>query len=271
MSAHGVLNGLLGFRHLDTLAAGDSALHRLDARAKLLATLAFIVAVMSCDRHAVAALLPFFVYPVVVVALARLPAAWLLRKLGFVLPVALLIALPNPLFDREVLGQWGGFAITGGWLSLLSIVLRALLATAAALALVATTGFPALSQALGRLGVPQPLVVQLQFLYRYLAVLAEEALRMSAAREQRAGGHALSMRLYGALVGGLLMRTWGRAERIHLAMCARGFEGHWRGARTTRFGLQGWAWLGGWCAVFWALRTQDLAQGLGRAVIGVLR
>lgn len=271
MTAHAVLSGLLGFRRLDALAAGDSPLHRLDARAKLLVTLAFIVAVMSFGRHAVAPLLAFFVFPIAVLARARLPFPFMLHKLAFVLPVALLVGLPNPLFDREVLAHWGSVDVTGGWFGLLSIVLRALLATAAALALVAVTGFPALCQALGRLGLPQPLVVQLLFLYRYLTLLAEEALRMSTARELRSAGRALSMRQYGALVGSLLLRTWGRAERIHLAMCARGFDGRLPGARTSRFGAPEWMYVTGWCVVFVLLRTQDVALLLGAAALGLVR
>jgi len=271
MSTHNVLSGLLGFRHLDALAAGDSPLHRLDARAKVLVTLAFILAVMSVGRHAVAPLVAFIVYPISVLALARLPLAFMLHKLAFALPVALLVGLPNPLLDRQVLMHWGSVEISGGWLSLLSIVLRALLATAAALALVAVTGFPALCQALGRLGLPQPLVVQLLFLYRYLTLLAEEALRMTTARELRSAGRALSMRQYGTLVGSLLLRTWDRAERIHLAMCARGFDGRLPGARASRFGAPEWMYVTGWCVVFVLLRTQDVAHLLGVAALGLVR
>ena len=82
MSAPAVLTSFLDFRLLDLLATGDSALHRLDARAKVLVTLVFIVCTMSFHRYAVAALIPFFVFPMAVVTAARLPIAFLLRKVG---------------------------------------------------------------------------------------------------------------------------------------------------------------------------------------------
>ena len=91
MSAPAVIAGLLDFRRLDLLATGDSALHRLDARAKVLVTLVFIVCTMSFHRYAVASLIPFFVFPLAVATAARLPIAFLLRKVALVLPVALLI------------------------------------------------------------------------------------------------------------------------------------------------------------------------------------
>ena len=270
MSAPAVLTSLLDFRRLDLLATGDSALHRLDARAKVLVTLVFIVCTMSFHRYAVASLIPFFVFPMAVVTAARLPIAFLLRKVALVLPVALLIGLPNPWFDRGTLLQLGGLQISGGWISLLSIVLRSLLAAAAAVVLVAVTGFPAICGALERMGMPRSLAVQLLFLYRYLAVLGEEAVRMTVAREQRGGGHPLSIRLYGTLVGRLLLRTWDRAERIYLAMCARGFTGDFRSGQASRLGGPDIAYMAGWCVLFLLLRTQDVTHWLGTAALGVL-
>lgn len=270
MSVPAVLSSLLDFRRLDLLATGDSALHRLDARAKVLVTLVFIVCAMSFHRYAVASLIPFFVFPMAVVTAARLPIAFLVRKAALVLPVALLIGLPNPWFDRAVLLQLGGLHISGGWISLLSIVLRSLLAAAAAIVLVAVTGFPAICGALERMGMPRPLAVQLLFLYRYLAVLGEEAVRMTVAREQRGGG-PLSIRLYGTLVGRLLLRTWDRAERIYLAMCARGFTGDFRSGQPSRLRRLDFAYVVGWCGLFLLLRTQDVTHRLGTAALGVLR
>jgi cobalt/nickel transport system permease protein len=106
------------------------------------------------------------------------------------------------------------------------------------------------------------------FLYRYLGVLGEEALRMGRAYDLRSNGHSLSIRHYGMLVGRLLVRTWERAERIYLAMCARGFNGDFAGGRETRFGRDEWLFVVAWCAVFAVLRTQDVAHRLGSVVLG---
>jgi len=269
VSAPSVLGSLLDFRRLDHVATGDSAVHRLDARAKVVVTLVFVVCVMSFGRYEIARLLPFFAFPIVVTALARVPAGMVARQALVVVPVAVLIGLPNPLFDRVPLVHLDGLAIAGGWVSMLSIVLRALLAAVASIVLVAVTGFPEICGALERLGMPKPLAVQLLFLYRYLGVLGEEAMRMQAAHELRSNGHALTFRQFGTLAGRLLVRTWERAERIYLAMCARGFTGEFTRGRSTRFGRADWLFVAGWCAVFVLLRTRDLAGWLGAAVLRV--
>jgi cobalt/nickel transport system permease protein len=261
--------GQLDFCGLDLLARGNSAVHRCDARAKILVALVFLVCVMSFERHAIAPLLPYFAFAVVIVAWAGLPPGFVARKAALVLPFALAVGLANPWFERDVVVVAGGASFGAGWLALASIALRSLLAGAAAVVLIAVTGFPTLCAALARLGVPRPFVVQLMFLHRYLVVVGEEAARMAAARVQRSGGHPLSMRGYAALAGHLLLKSLDRAERIHRAMRARGFDG-WYAMRTPgRFGGRDAAVAAAFCALLVLLRRADVVEAIGRAVVGL--
>ena len=260
---------LLDFKRLDLLAMRESAVHRLDARAKVLTTLAYILCVVSFGRYEVAAMLPFLIYPVALLALADLPAGYLARKIAIVTPFALTIGLFNPLFDRQVIVQFGALDIWGGWLSCASIVARALLTTAAAIVLVAVTGFPAICAALERLGMPRVFAVQLLFLYRYIFVLTDEGGRVSRARQLRACGQKRpGLRHFGPLVGHLLLRTWERAERIHMAMLARGFSGEVHARRQGRFGAGDLLFVLGWSALFIALRQYNIPRFLGILLIG---
>ena len=200
---------LLDFRRMDRLAAGDTALHRLDPRAKVLVTLVFIGTVVSFGKYAVTGMIPLVIFPVVMVSLGNLPPGYIAKKIALLCPFALVVGMFNPLFDRTVLVHLGPIDITGGWVSFTSIIIRAILTVGAALILVGVTGFPAICQALERLGVPQLFAVQLLFLYRYIFVLTEEGARASRARELRSfGKKGLGMASFGSLVGHLLLRTW---------------------------------------------------------------
>ena len=255
---------LLDFKRLDLLARQESAIHHLDPRAKVLTTLVFLVCVVSFGRYEVAAMMPFFLYPVALMALAGLPPGYIARKAAVVLPFAVLVGLFNPLFDRQVLLQLGPLDIWGGWISWASIVIRALLTAAAAIVLVAVTGFPAICEALARLGMPRVFSVQLLFLYRYIFVLTDEGGRVARARQLRAcGSTGLGLRHFGPLLGHLLLRTWERAERIHMAMLARGFTGAVHARRQSRFGSRELYFLLGWSSLFIALRLINLPQQLG--------
>ena len=168
--------------YMDTLSQGDTPLHRLDPRAKLITTLVFITVVLSFGKYEIAALIPFFIYPVALVAAGNLPAGHILKKILVVSPFAVLIGAFNPLMDRDILVHIGQMEISGGWVSFLSVLIRFFLTVGAALTLIALTGFTAVCMALEKLGVPQAFVVQLLLLYRYLFVLVDEAARMVRAR-----------------------------------------------------------------------------------------
>jgi len=78
-------------------------------------------------------------------------------------------------------------------------------------------------------------VSQLLFLYRYLFVLMEEAMRVVRARDMRSfGSRGAGPRVYVRIVGTLFLRTVERAERIYGSMLARGFRGEVPSMRRER-------------------------------------
>ena len=255
---------------LELLAARPTALQRLDPRAKLAVTLAFILTVVSFDRYAVGALVPLAAYPVALAALGEIPAGTVRRKLLLGAPFALTLGAFNPLVDRAPVLELGGVAIAGGWVSFTSILLRYALTVGAAVLLVAGTGFHAVCAALAGFGVPQAFTTQLLFLHRYAFVLGEEAARMSQARELRSSGRRAGLASYGPLVGHLLLRALDRAERIHGAMRSRGFDGRLHTLRRLQWTPRDTLFVAGWCAFFALARVVDLPGRLGQVATDLL-
>ena len=253
--------------YMDTLASRQTAVHRLDPRAKLLTTLVFITTVVSFDKYEIAALIPFFIYPVFLCAVGNVPPVYLVKKLILVSPFAVMIGIFNPLIDREILVRLGDLGISGGWISFASILIRFVLTVGAALILIAVTGFYGVCAALEKLGTPRVFVVQLMFLYRYLFVLVDEASRLVRARSLRSfGTGGGGFKTFGSLVGHLLLRTLDRAQRIYLAMCCRGFDGKIHIMKPLKFGLPEIGFISGWLAFFLAMRLYNIPAALGRAV-----
>ncbi len=259
---------LADLRLADTLAARDTALARRDPRAKVVATLAFLVAVVSFDRYSVAALLPFALYPVALVTMGEVPWRWLARKLAIAAPFAILVGIANPLLDRAPMAIAGDASLAAGWVSFASILVRFALTVSAALAVIAGTGMHALCAGLAALGTPRVFTAQLLFLWRYAFVLGGEGARMATAREARGGRGSPSLAVYGSLAGHLLLRAFERAERIHRAMLARGFDGEIRSLRELRWTGRDTAFVVGWSAFFAIARIVDLPLALGRLLTG---
>ena len=236
--------------YLDQYLDLDSVVHRLDGRAKLLATIAFVLACTLTPAGRWAAFAALALLWVMIAALARVPHGLLLRRGLVALPFALaaitlLFTRPGVPWWTLAIGPWRLSISDAGVIAFVSVMLKSWLSVLMALLLTATTSYPALMQALRQVGTPTLLVAIISFLYRYLFVLADEAQRLLRAREARsarpagtrAGGSiAWRARVAGGLVGNLFLRSYARSERIYQAMVSRGYRGELRALARGRFG-----------------------------------
>jgi cobalt/nickel transport system permease protein len=220
----------------DQYRSGSSLIHRLDPRIKTLCALAFIL---------VASLLPagrwlhyglLLSVPWVGAIVSGLGAGYLLKRSFIALPFALAaITLPFTVPGDPISLPIPGVTVSAEGLErFLSIVIKSWISVQMAILLVATTAFPDLLWGLRALGVPRILVSTVGLMYRYIFVLADEAMRLTRARAARSGalegrpaGGSIAWRgrVTGGLVGNLALRSFERSERIYDAMAARGYTG----------------------------------------------
>lgn len=256
-------------RHLDELAAGSTAIHHLHPGIKLVTLLVFLVVTASFPKYETVSMLPLFVFPVVLISLGNVPWGLIAKRLLWGLPFVLFIGLFNPLFDQTPMPLFGATTVSGGVMSFISILLRFCLAVLAVLALIATTGVDALGAAMRGLKIPQVVVIQFLFMYRYLYVLMDEMARTLRAHALRSPNQkGVRLKTWGSLSGLLLMRTLDRAERIHQAMLCRGFDGEIRLSRTTGIRPADWGFLTAWTALFLIVRMNNIPQWLGALLTG---
>lgn len=256
-------NAYFNLGYLDTLSYQDTVIHRLDPRTKLSATVLFIVTVVSFPKHEVAGLFPFFFFPVLFFSLGDIPVKFIMKKVLLVSFFAFFIGIFNPLFDRQPMYVFYGVTVSGGWVSFLSIMLKFFLTITSALLLIATTSFPGICRALQKFGIPDIFISQLLFLYRYIFVLVEEAMKVVRARDMRSfGKRGKEIKAFTGIVGTLFLRTVERAERIYLAMLSRGFSGTLHTIKP--YGLTGAD------AIFLALTFTALCLFRGHDVVGAM-
>jgi cobalt/nickel transport system permease protein len=166
--------------------------------------------------------------------MARLPMGFVFSRALLVLPFVGMVAVFLPFTKgQEIVWCWKSLGICvyqEGIDSALTILIKGCLAIVSVAWLVFTTPFNRLLQAMRALKIPQVVVAVLAFLFRYLDIMADESLRIRRARIARSAGKKLrwSARSTGGLVGILFLRALDRAERVHRAMCARGFDGEMR-------------------------------------------
>ncbi len=263
-----IVNAMYNIRQFDELARRDSLIHRMHPLAKLLATLVYTVLLVSYDKYATIALLPFVFFPVYVAAAAKIPLEPLLKRLLYIEPMIVGIGLLNPLFDHGTVVVLG-YAISSGWLIFLSIFLKGTLAVTSALLLIATTGMDGVALSLRKLMVPKIFVLQMMLTYRYISVLLEEAARTVQAYDLRAfSSQRLKREVWGPLLGQILIRTMDRAQRIYDAMCLRGFSGEYCIGKAARPGWKDIIYVMTWGVLSAAFRGINLPLWLGNLLTG---
>lgn len=271
MATGGVEIALGRLGSLDELAARDTPAARLDPRAKLAVTVAFVIVVASFGRLELGRLAPLAVIPLALAALGDVPWRPILVRLALASPLALGVAAFEPFLDRSPAFAVGGVTVSRGDVAFLVILGKFALSLGAALLLVATTRFDDVCQAAGRLRTPRILVAQASLTYRYLFVLGDEAARMLRAHALRSPeAPRPRLRTASTLLGQLLVRATARAERIHVAMRCRGFDGRMPARETWRLRRADAVFLSGAAIVLLAARALDVPGLVGAALSGIL-
>jgi cobalt/nickel transport system permease protein len=238
---------------LDRYIPRSSPVHAAEPRLKLILVVGFILSISLLPIGSFVALGIAFCALTVLSIVARLGPFRLVKGAFVALPF-LLAAFPliftktgDPIGDIDL----GLFTLTvsgEGLRQFATIAFKSWVSVQAALLLTFTTPFPEIVEALRRLRVPKLMVAIISFMYRYLAVLTDEATRMLRARSARAasidgqpkGSLTWRAKVVGSMVGSLFLRAYERSERIYAAMQSRGFTGELRFLDTRAFVRGDW-------------------------------
>ena len=143
---------------MDELAAQDSPIHRLCPTAKLLTTIAYILLVVSFPKYDLSGLIVMLLWPVLLFQFSGIPVHLCFYKLRIVLPLVMAVGLFNPIFDRQILVRIGTVGVSGGVISMLTLMMKGVFCLMASFLLMATTPIDSLCAALRRLHVPGMIV-----------------------------------------------------------------------------------------------------------------
>jgi len=243
---------------------GDSPLHRLDPRTKILFVSVYLPLVLLADSAADLALLSAVALGGAL--LSRISPGVLYGMLKPLLFLIALTALFHLMFTRggDVVWQWGPLALheagvkQAAWTAarFFLMVLTASLLPLTTAPLVLTDGLERLLSPLRRLGIPvHELALMMSITLRFIPTVQEEAEKIRLAQRARGGGldrGSLFRRLKHAvsLLIPLFVSAIRRAEELAVSMesrCWRGGEGRTRlrELRLSRLDAALWALLAG--------------------------
>jgi cobalt/nickel transport system permease protein len=247
----------------ETFTYGDSPIHRLDPRLKIVfaTVFSFTVAVSEGFDTLTAALTASSL----LVALGRFKSSQVAKRLFVVNGLILFLWLIIPwTFKGEPLFRIGPLTVTQeGVLLAARISIKSNAIVLAFIALVASTSITKLGHALDCLRLPAKIVHLLLMTYRYIFVILDEYERLvRSARirgfEPRTNMH--TYKTYAYLIGMLFVRAAARAERVQQAMLCRGFKGKYYCLSRFSFSRLDWIALALMGAVVTSLIVIEWAQ-----------
>ena len=253
---------------MDELAAMRSPVHRLHPGAKLITTIAYIMITLSFGKYDLPGLVPMVLWPAMMFSLSGVKVRTCFYKLRIVLPLVMAVGLFNPFFDWQTILTIGNIAISGGVISMITLMLKGVFSLMASFLLMATTKIDSLCAALRKLHVPAILVSLLQLTYRYVGVMTEELAVMTDAYHLRAPGQkGIHISAWGSFLGQLLLRSMDRAQELYSSMILRGYHEHFHYADIDRFRGRDALYMLVSVLLFVLLRYGNISQLVGGLVV----
>ncbi len=255
---------IIKINSLEELSFKDTLIHRLHPIVKLLTTVIYLITVISFPDYEVSGLISLAFFPVLCMVLGEIPLRPLLGRMLIALPFTFFAGASNLFINRQEVFRIGDLIITEGVLSFGSIMIKTVLTVTSILILIATTSMKELLQVLIQFRLPSIMILQLTMTFRYLELLANEALVMYHAYILRTPGEkGIRLKDMGAFLGQLLLRSFGRAERVYYAMKCRGFEGEIRFSEHRKLKTSDWIYLLLLSAVLILLRCFNISKMIG--------
>ena len=208
-------------------------------------------------------------YPVLLFQAADIPVRTCFYKLRVVLPLVCAVGLVNPFLDKTALLQLGNLTVTGGMVSMLTLMMKGVFSLMASFLLIATTPIDSLCAALRKLHVPSVLTTLLLLTYRYIGLMLEQAAIMTESYKLRAPGQkGIHISAWGSFLGQLLLRSMDRAEELYSSMRLRGFQGEFFYAQVLPCKLSGIVYTVVCVAALVTARLVPITSLLGSLFVG---
>ena len=214
--------------HLEEFSEGSSFLHRADPRLKIVVFSIF--SVLCATATGLKTPLFYLIYSLSLLLIADLKMKPLLaRILGanlFILFIWIFIPISHP-GNPYILA--GIFKISQeGVKYALSITIKCNAIIIATITLLSTSPVFSLTHGMLHFKVPKRLVTIFFLCYRYLTIIHEEYLKIKRAAGIRGFTPKTNLhtyKTYAYMIGGMLIKSYERAEEIYKSMLCRGFQG----------------------------------------------
>jgi cobalt/nickel transport system permease protein len=226
--------------YIEKSAYRDSPVHRLDARVKILAAFALIIAMVAIPYSPVVFPIGciFFLFFTMLWGFSRLPVGIYLKRLLMVLPFGIFIIFFQIFFTNRYYPVFHvianlpfGIHIYAESVEFSAILLvKFVVCVSAIILLSSTTKLQDMLEGAGRMGLPAEFALTLAMMIRYLFVFGYIYRKVNEALITRcfdpfnnALPYRYRLRQLGYTIGTIFIRSYEQGERVYTSMLCRGY------------------------------------------------
>ncbi|MFQ6072997.1 MAG: cobalt ECF transporter T component CbiQ [Methanosarcinales archaeon] len=208
---------------------GDSLLHRLDARVKLISVFALIFGIVAINHWQIP--ISIFLLCLILIQNFKIPIKTYLNRLRSPLMIATVVFIVVVFTYSGSYQVWNlvGIPIYQESIDFAILLFFRIIAAVSVLNLfLAVTPITDVMDAMQWFRIPKVIVDLTAMMLRYIHLLSKESAIMYKAQQSRCGysnkGIGEKIRQYSTIASTLLIRTFNRTEKIHNAMLSRGYN-----------------------------------------------
>lgn len=264
-----IMDSVNQLRTIDNIVSKNNEIQKINPLAKLIVTMVYILAVVSMSKYNISSLYPFIFYQIILLYLSDIPVKLVLNMTLVGLPLVIGLGLFNLILDKRTIISLGIVTITYGMISFISLFIKGCLTITAGVIFICTVDIEDLARALRKIHVPKIITSQIVFMYRYIFVLIESVYQVNNAYMLRAPNHkGVNFKVWGSLLGNLLIRSFDRADRIYNAMRIRGFNGEYVTYINEKINMKDIFYIAAWCIFFLLIKYINIPLLIGNIVMG---
>jgi cobalt/nickel transport system permease protein len=218
--------------NLEEYTEGNSALHRLDARIKVICAVTTIFCIVFLTHWELPLLFLVTCFGLVLYSRASLKVYF--KRLLYPITLIAFVAIIMPFtYGSTVIARVPFLTLPiyqqGIYFGVL-VFTRCISAVSVLNLLILVTPITTVMDSLAWFRVPSVIIDTMFLMFRYIGVLSEESTRMYRAQESRCGhsrsvGYFKRLANYGSIAGALLLRAFDRSVKVGEAMASRAYTG----------------------------------------------
>jgi cobalt/nickel transport system permease protein len=226
--------------YIEKSAYRTSLIHQLDARVKLVVSLALIIAMVAVPYTPVVFLVGsiFFIFLMILWSLSALPWRMYLKRLAMVLPFGMFIILFQIFFTNRFYASFHviaslplGIHVYAESVEFASILfVKFIVCVSAIIVLSSTTKLQDLLEAASRMGLPAEFALTFGMMIRYLFVFGYIFRKVNESLATRCFDpfnrilpYRYRLKQLGYTIGTIFIRSYEQGERVYTSMVCRGY------------------------------------------------